>query len=137
MSVRNLESLFAPRSVAVIGASNREHSVGAVVTRNLLRGGLNGPVAPVNPKYEAVAGVLAVLKKFASHHKTRSHDKIHPLDGCEVQIIACKASFPIKSGETKEIQEINGRGKTKTGILMTPIRGEQFCSNPAGIVVGC
>jgi acetyltransferase len=59
MTVRNLERLFAPRSVAVIGASNREHSVGAVVTRNLLRGGFAGPVMPVNPKHRAVAGVLA------------------------------------------------------------------------------
>ena len=59
MTVRNLESLFAPRSVAVIGASNRERSVGGVVTRNLLRGGFEGPVMPVNPKHRAVAGVLA------------------------------------------------------------------------------
>jgi acetyltransferase len=59
VTVRNLDSLFAPRSVAVIGASNRERSVGAVVTRNLLRGGFAGPVMPVNPKHRAVAGVLA------------------------------------------------------------------------------
>jgi acetyltransferase len=59
VSVRNLDSLFAPRSIAVIGASNREHSVGAVVTRNLLHGGFQGPVMPVNPRHEAVAGVLA------------------------------------------------------------------------------
>jgi acetyltransferase len=31
MSIRNLEYLFAPRSVAVIGASDRLHSVGATV----------------------------------------------------------------------------------------------------------
>jgi acetyltransferase len=55
VTIRNVESLFAPRSVAVIGASNRERSVGAVVTRNLLRGGFTGPVMPVNPKHRAVA----------------------------------------------------------------------------------
>ncbi len=59
MTVRNLEYLFKPRSVAVIGASNRAHSVGAAVMRNLLAGGFQGPVMPVNPKHEAVAGVLA------------------------------------------------------------------------------
>ena len=59
MSVRNLEYLFRPASVAVIGASNREHSVGAAVMRNLLAGGFKGPVMPVNPHHEAVAGVLA------------------------------------------------------------------------------
>ena len=59
MSVRNLQHMFKPESVAVIGASNREHSVGAAVMRNLLAGGFNGPVMPVNPKHEAIAGVLA------------------------------------------------------------------------------
>lgn len=39
MSVRNLEALLHPRSIGVIGASDRAGSVGAVVMRNLLRGG--------------------------------------------------------------------------------------------------
>jgi len=47
MSVRNLEKLFAPRSIAVIGASNRERRVGAVVARNLLRGGRGQKFGPV------------------------------------------------------------------------------------------
>ena len=59
MSVRNLEYLFKPSAVAVIGASDRPHSVGAVVMRNLLAGGFTGPVMPVNPKHLAVAGVMA------------------------------------------------------------------------------
>jgi acetyltransferase len=58
VTVRNLEYLFRPASVAVLGASNFEHSVGAVVMRNLLAGGFGGPVMPVNPKYPSVAGVL-------------------------------------------------------------------------------
>lgn len=59
MSIRNLEFIFRPRSVAVIGASTREHSVGNVVARNLLSGGFAGPIMPVNPRHEAVAGTLA------------------------------------------------------------------------------
>ena len=43
--------------MAVIDASNRPHSVGHTVMHNLLQGGFAGPVMPVNPKYEAVAGV--------------------------------------------------------------------------------
>ncbi len=58
MSVHNLHKLFKPRSVTVIGASNRPRSVGAVVMRNLLQGGFEGPIMPINPKYQAVAGVL-------------------------------------------------------------------------------
>lgn len=58
MSIRNLEYLFQPQSVAVIGASNRSRSVGSVVMTNLLQGNFSGPIMPVNPKHTAVAGVL-------------------------------------------------------------------------------
>lgn len=59
MSIRNLSYLFEPTSVAVIGASDRPRSAGAVVMRNLLAGGFKGPIMPVHPKHRAVAGVLA------------------------------------------------------------------------------
>jgi acetyltransferase len=59
MSSRNLEHLFAPRSVALIGASDRPHSIGATVMRNLLRGGFGGPVWPVNLRHDTVAGLEA------------------------------------------------------------------------------
>lgn len=58
MSVRHLDSLFNPSSVVVIGASESPGSVGGVVMRNLLKSGFSGPIMPVNPKYQAVAGVL-------------------------------------------------------------------------------
>lgn len=58
MSVRNLKHLFEPESIAVVGASNRPLRVGGVIMRNLLAGGFEGPIMPVNPKHRAVAGVL-------------------------------------------------------------------------------
>jgi acetyltransferase len=59
MSIRNLEFLFQPASVAVIGASARPHSVGATVLANVLQGGFTGPVWPVNPKYDRLGGLAA------------------------------------------------------------------------------
>lgn len=59
MTIRNLEHLFNPTSVAVIGASKRPHSVGQTVMRNLLISGFDGPILPVNPHYDTVSGVLA------------------------------------------------------------------------------
>lgn len=59
MTIRNLEKLFNPASIAVVGASNRVGSVGNIIMRNILKGGFEGPVFPVNSKYEAVAGVFA------------------------------------------------------------------------------
>lgn len=65
MSVRNLELMFRPKSVAVIGASDRPHSVGSMVMRNLLDGGYQGTIVPVNPKH-AVVGGLAAVRDVAS-----------------------------------------------------------------------
>ncbi|MGH6954594.1 MAG: acetate--CoA ligase family protein, partial [Alphaproteobacteria bacterium] len=59
MTVRNLDRVFKPASVALIGASRTPRSVGAVLARNLLRAGFEGPIMPVNPKYSAIEGVLA------------------------------------------------------------------------------
>ncbi len=59
MSIRDLDSLFRPASVALIGASNRPGSVGQVLARNLIGGGFAGPVLPVNPTQKAVCGMLA------------------------------------------------------------------------------
>jgi len=58
MSTVYLERMFRPRSVAVIGAHGRPQRVGSVVMRNLLAGGFDGPIMPVNPRAESVAGVL-------------------------------------------------------------------------------
>lgn len=51
-----LDVLFHPRSIAVIGASEREGSLGRVVFRNLIDGGFAGNVWPVNRKRQPVFG---------------------------------------------------------------------------------
>ncbi len=56
MSIRHLDSLFDPHSVAVIGASERPASVGATVWRNLREGGFAGPRWAVNPKHSQLGG---------------------------------------------------------------------------------
>jgi acetyltransferase len=56
MSVRNLEALFAPASVAVIGISERPGNLGMVVWRNLQAGGFQGPVWLVDNRKRTVAG---------------------------------------------------------------------------------
>src|SRR5215467_14564592 len=52
-----LERFFTPASVAVIGASDREGSVGRTVVANLVQGSYKGRVYPVNRKYSKVFGV--------------------------------------------------------------------------------
>jgi len=58
MSVRDLDALFRPKSIALIGASTKPGSVGAVLAANLLRAGFQGPIVPVNPNHPAIGGVL-------------------------------------------------------------------------------
>jgi acetyltransferase len=57
MTVRNLDRLFRPGAVALIGASKQPLSPGAVIARNLRGAGFAGPVMLVNPKYQEIDGV--------------------------------------------------------------------------------
>jgi len=54
-----MHTFFAPRSVAVIGASRRRGTVAGELFHNLLAAGFNGPVYPVNPNAPVVQSVLA------------------------------------------------------------------------------
>ena len=64
MSVRNLHQLLEPKSIALLGASDREGSVGATVWRNLQAGQFTGPIYPVNLKYSTLGGA-PVFKRVA------------------------------------------------------------------------
>jgi len=59
VSVRNLDSIFRPTSVALIGASTRPHSVGAVTAENLRAAGFGGRIMLVNAKHADIAGSAA------------------------------------------------------------------------------
>src|SRR6516165_6346598 len=65
MSVRNLDKLFNARSVALIGATPRPGSVGALVARNLRRAGFGGELMLVNPHHDRIDG-LTVYPDVAS-----------------------------------------------------------------------
>jgi acetyltransferase len=51
-----LAGLLAPRSVALVGATEREGALGRLVWQNLAAGGLRGTLSAVNPKYTKVFG---------------------------------------------------------------------------------
>lgn len=52
----NLENFFSPQNIAIVGASDREGSVGNAITKNILNLGYQGEVFLVNPKYEELLG---------------------------------------------------------------------------------
>ncbi len=52
-----LDELFRPTSVAVVGASNRPGKVGTSLFRNVIAAGFQGVAHPVNPSWKSVSGV--------------------------------------------------------------------------------
>lgn len=55
----SLHTLFFPKTVAVIGATEKEGSVGRTVVKNLVASPFGGKVYPINPKRPAVLGIKA------------------------------------------------------------------------------
>jgi acetyltransferase len=60
MSTYRLDKLFGPRSIAVVGASRREGSLGRTILRNLREAGFAGTINLVNPHYPEIDGVPSV-----------------------------------------------------------------------------
>jgi acetyltransferase len=56
MSTYRLDTLFSPRSIAVVGASPRTGSLGLTFLKNLIEGGFAGMLYPVNPHHTEIEG---------------------------------------------------------------------------------
>jgi len=70
--VKNLDAVFNPKSIAVIGASREPNKIGHVIVKNFIDGGFAGKVYPINPNAEEILGmpsfrsVLEVKEKIDS-----------------------------------------------------------------------
>lgn len=62
IKIGNMNALFKPRSVAVIGASEKEAKLGFHVMKSLTKGGFPGKIIPINPGSKEIMG----LKTFPS-----------------------------------------------------------------------
>lgn len=54
---KKLDKLFAPKSIAVLGASRNSKKIGNIAVRNLLEAGYKGTIFPVNPKASQIHGL--------------------------------------------------------------------------------
>src|SRR2546425_11161095 len=54
---RTLRAILRPRSVAVVGASRQETSIGREILHNLIEYGFSGPIYPVNPNAASVHSI--------------------------------------------------------------------------------
>ena len=105
MSVRNLDRLFHPRSVALIGASPEPGSVGAIVLRNLRRSGFRGELMPVNP-----------------HHRTIDGTPVHPTVGSLPQAPDLAVIATPREPVPALIAEL-GEAGTRAAVVITAISG--------------
>ena len=62
MTIRNLNRLFQPRSVALVGASARAGSLGAAVLANLRNGGFRGSLHLINPRHRDIGGIACAAR---------------------------------------------------------------------------
>jgi len=60
MSQYNLERIFNPCQIAVVGASEKIGSIGNALMKNLIEGRFPGALLPVNPQYKTVHGLATV-----------------------------------------------------------------------------
>ena len=58
----SLDPIMKPKSIALIGASTKEHTIGSDILKRLIEYGFTGALYPVNPK----AGIIGGLKAYAS-----------------------------------------------------------------------
>jgi acyl-CoA synthetase (NDP forming) len=88
---RSIARLLRPRSVAVIGASERSGSVGRAVLDRLLGGGFDGPIHVVNPNVDHVANLHAYDSVLDIQDDVHLAVIAVPKDGVRTVIEECAA----------------------------------------------
>ena len=86
---RGLDVFFKPKSVAVVGASSKEGSIGRAVLWNLISNPFNGTVYPVNPKQRSVLGIRAYASVTAIPEKVELAVVITPAKSVPAVIAEC------------------------------------------------
>ena len=59
MTIYNLDKIFKASSVAIIGASEKQGSIGHALVQNLQKGGYKGKIVPINPNHRVISGLNA------------------------------------------------------------------------------
>src|SRR3954453_15314738 len=78
-----MKRMFQPRAIAVVGASESEGKIGNSVMKNLVNGGFEGEIYPINPKAETILG-------------KKAYNDIKDLpDGVDLAVFAIPAKFVV------------------------------------------
>lgn len=128
---RPLEPFFAPRSVAVIGASERPHSVGRTLLENLTVAGHAAKVFPVNPNHASVLG-LKCHPKLADFPETPDLAVIAtPAPTVpEVVSVCAEAGIPAAVIVSAGFKEIGEEGAALETRILEAARGRMRIVGP-------
>jgi acetate---CoA ligase (ADP-forming) len=108
-----LDELFRPKSIAVIGASNRVGTVGASLFRNVLTAGFRGVAYPVNSRWTSVSGV-------------RCYPSVRALpDTAELAVVIVRAA------EVPDVVDDLGAAGTRAVVVVSSGFGEVGGPGPA------
>lgn len=136
MSIRNLDSLLAPKSVALIGASTRPDALGAIVASNISARGFTGPLWLVNPKGGSIAGrdvfrSVAHLPAAPDLAVIATPPKTVPGLIAELGAKGTRAAVVISAGVTRELRQamleaarphlLRVQGPNCLGLMLPPI----------------
>ncbi len=127
-----LNDFFTPKSVAIVGASREKGKVGHEILVNLLRGGYEGTVYPVNPKADEVEGLrchedLKAIGEAPDLVVIVVPSKAVPKVMEQCAAIGVKSVIVITSG----FKEIGGQGKElEQSVLRIARRGEMRMLGP-------
>jgi len=85
-----LDRLFTPKSIAIVGASNRMPGIGGYVTANIARA-FSGPIYPVNPREQEIQGLKAYAGVAELPRDIDLAMIVVPADGVAAVLEACAA----------------------------------------------
>jgi len=99
--MKNLDSLFNPKSIAIVGASSDPTKIGSTLLLNVINSGFSGNIYPINPKYEELYG-LKCYKNLSSIE-----------ENIDVVCIAIPKEF------VKEIIKEAAENRVKNAVIIT------------------
>jgi len=134
----DLSSLLAPKSVAVVGASDRPGNLGGDTVRRLLKFGFTGPIYPINCSLEPVAGLKSYAQARDLPEVPEAAIFVIPAEGLYDAIKDCvDAGLRAGVAYTGGLGEAGGEGAVIQARIVELCRqsGFQLCGpNCAGII---
>jgi acetate---CoA ligase (ADP-forming) len=125
MKNQNLEKLFAPQSIAIVGASNKKGKIGTVLVNNITKLGYNGKVYFVNPAYKSIGlkksysaleeitsqvdlAILAIPAKFVFQTIEKASDVVKNFVVISAGFSETGAEGKVLEDKLKELAQVKG-----------------------------